>query len=652
MRLTLYVNTMLSDRYTEVFDPQCFMAYLNAHGHHVYDIPSVYLPENGSITIDYTNYAPADLPLRYNYMRIDPEPDTDMLFPRFAFIDNIDYVNGMMIINYSVDIWHTYAPNMNIRNGIVGRALRGTENLRRALPVAYETNASPRFNHGGGDDGFYLVAEMSEYLVETPEPSEASLKRGAQRQNFTAILGHVNFSATYGVSTLIPLPTEVPENSNKLFTVPQAKEAIDLLVKYQNTRSSGKTAVTSIFTTNGGRFDRVINGMILWSDTFGSDLPGDVYEDQRYEINQIYAVPRNMIDAESLETAIDAEHHDTPRYGLKFITSFSDKTDTAITTHITELSFFKFKQDSVTLTNVYQVSANPEIIGYGFRSLMIPRASNNKTTQITAMVIINDFGASFGLIDPEAGYIDVDSQLEIPMPYTTMGGTEREQAIIAKQQAKMQRNAAIVAAIATIASGIGSAYKFATNAASVGREAALESIERTSEWNEKHPNASYTIDVWGTAMKDRRRAMAKYGLQNIGGMTQGAMSGLYAMTNIVSAQNTLKSPLAMSSANNTTPNALENANLGIGYYTYQINNSNEVKDAIDKIGYTVYIPTNDYTHGMSRADLITLRYDVVQFLNAEVSGYISQSVAKQLEAILLSGCRIYYDASAVLETEV
>lgn len=122
------------------------------------------------------------------------------------------------------------------------------------------------------------------------------------------------------------------------------------------------------------------------------------------------------------------------------------------------------------------------------------------------------------------------------------------------------------------------------------------------------------------------------------------MSGIYGAQTIINAQNQIKSPVNAGGATNTSPNALVNAAYGLGYYTITPNNQLEVNDAVDKIGYTIYLPINDYHHGIEKADASANVYDIVQFLNVEVTGAFSQSIARVLEGILMAGFRIVYDA--------
>jgi hypothetical protein len=138
--------------------------------------------------------------------------------------------------------------------------------------------------------------------------------------------------------------------------------------------------------------------------------------------------------------------------------------------------------------------------------------------------------------------------------------------------------------------------------------------------------------------------MAKAGFQAFGSL---GVQGIYATQNIVGAINNIRSPIQMATPQNTEPNALINAAYGFGYYTITPNNTQEVNDAIAKIGYTVYLPTNDFRHGLSTTAAAAGGYDTPQFLTCQVSGPFSQDTGAMLEEILMAGFRIYYNANIV-----
>lgn len=124
MIITLYKNCILSDSYSEVFNVHtvdvnnktCHDRYLDTLEHYVVNAPNVYVPQSGRITVELNLNGDA---YQFNYMKLENE---DNGFKRFCFIDSINVVNSLAIINYTEDVWSNYAPDMKIRKSLLTRS--------------------------------------------------------------------------------------------------------------------------------------------------------------------------------------------------------------------------------------------------------------------------------------------------------------------------------------------------------------------------------------------------------------------------------------------------------------------------------------------------------------------------------------------------
>ena len=107
--ITLFQNSKLSNKYHECFvDQSSAVGYLFGLTYlQVYYGDDIYYTNSGTLSLDNTDLTSftAD---KYNYMLIRDGNISDHKY-RFCFVDSIQLVNSIAIINYSEDIWHNYA---------------------------------------------------------------------------------------------------------------------------------------------------------------------------------------------------------------------------------------------------------------------------------------------------------------------------------------------------------------------------------------------------------------------------------------------------------------------------------------------------------------------------------------------------------------
>lgn len=459
MLLTLYKDTILNDRYATVFD--CdetywggpsntpLMKYLSQQFKKYFDLPTVYMKESGTISVDIALPQTYDI-FDYNYMSLE----NDEFGKRYYFIDNIELGNGIVQLTYTLDVWHTYSRKMHLNYGILGRARRNVENLKRALPVAYESNLAPIFSATTETD-FYLVAEISEYVL-TSDAANATI-----RKNFTAFLGYQpEYTETVAGSDLASTNLSRNKYANSrqqhTFTIDEAEHVVNLLTEYQGVQPQEKNITYQDTVSVGSiaseapfpRFDI----LQLYSDEYESPIDEPETKNVRYDITQIYAIPKSMFSESFIKNGIN----EVLEMGLKFMTSTQITAQAGASPNYTfgfeDIAFYKFTDNFKGIDiHKHTISANEHTIGYGLRNMFMPLPYNGLNYELQTVAQINDLGFSIGLLAPEDGYIDLSPMFEVPLPFTTPSGVERQQQAIAKEQAKIQR----VTTIAALAAPIG-----------------------------------------------------------------------------------------------------------------------------------------------------------------------------------------------------
>ena len=156
MKITIYKNCKLSNKYDEVFKSTSLLnTYLSSLSYLlIYNGDEIYFTNSGSLSID--NEATFDGSM-YNYMKIE----VNASITRYAFIDSLVVVNGVAVINYTEDLWSNYAIDgsgyaLHVKNSLLAQATAITQatgdytNLEIAgfpkhIPVEYEGHQCPRF---------------------------------------------------------------------------------------------------------------------------------------------------------------------------------------------------------------------------------------------------------------------------------------------------------------------------------------------------------------------------------------------------------------------------------------------------------------------------------------------------------------------------
>ena len=168
MEVTIYSNCRLSKSYNEVIHHNYLDAYLNTLSKTTINLSNVYVSSNGRLPIEL-------LPLGINYLEGNYMKVVDNVnqITRYFFIDNLDIINGVAVVNYSEDIWANYAHKINIVKGNVSNLRYGIGNNLRNLPNEYlsndRLNVSPIDTTEGLDKMFNVLVSIQLYNLGTSD---------------------------------------------------------------------------------------------------------------------------------------------------------------------------------------------------------------------------------------------------------------------------------------------------------------------------------------------------------------------------------------------------------------------------------------------------------------------------------------------------
>jgi hypothetical protein len=180
MRITIYKNCKLSNKYEEVFKSTTLLnTYLSTLSSLViYNGDDIYFTNSGTLSIDNESTFDGS---KYNYMKIE----VNASITRYAFINSIVVVNGVAVIDYSEDTWNNYAIDntgysFNIKHSILAQATTlsasseytATEinELPKKLPIEFEGHNRPYFvisDDNPLETSCYVIVTASLYKLNT-----------------------------------------------------------------------------------------------------------------------------------------------------------------------------------------------------------------------------------------------------------------------------------------------------------------------------------------------------------------------------------------------------------------------------------------------------------------------------------------------------
>lgn len=381
MTIRLYKGYAFSSDYSEVMDCRTtsgtggkspHAAYLETLESTALVLDSVYLTFSGTINLDWDTQYFGDI-TQYNYMSLINDDLT-----LYAFIRDINYVNGIAVITYDLDIWSSYSPKMTLRQSMRASTRFPVSGRPYAFPVDYVTNETPVFTRfaGVGDEGNVQAVVVYQFYKLSTDKANVVLRDGR-----VALM-------KYGTGT-----------DESAYTAAGSYKKISTLASQLVAQSGVKNISVSKVTID--------------DDTF-------------YEISSVYLLPASFDlslatpgTAESRVTSVpyDAPAGD-PEYNVAFYTLNTDAL-------------------GVYVAASYAVPADAAILGVGVPSNIIPIPFDGLEHQFFINYKAGKY--TFNLyFEVDGAIYNAEDNFELQLPFTAASAAETQQARIARQLEESQ----------------------------------------------------------------------------------------------------------------------------------------------------------------------------------------------------------------------
>lgn len=649
MTITLYSGVELRSDYSIVFDTDTgfwgtntpFKRYLDDKAFYTEELDDVYFSNDGSISISWPVYR--RLAENITYMRIFTEQNEIKYF----FVNSYEYHNEVLVLNYTLDVWHTYSNSMNIHFGTIDRARYIPEDRRKTLPMSYETNKSLVYDEPETKT-FYLIAEYQVYRLVGADDTDLDPNQiSTERFSFTAAVSHRDIRLEHSHSTTakdeFPPSESVQLDSNFEYTIDEAIETINNLTAYQGTKPLTEYRPNNMWGANGVNTSepgthKASGNMALYNSQFSKEYkPNEL----RYELVQVFTVPKNLFKLSSFNVAAGVPVDTT----IKILDTV-EVTGATVIDAVFNFKEYHFAQIlNPTSYTTYDIPADPTIIGVGLPSLYLPIAYNGLPQQLRIESQITPFGFNMYIVGHE-GLGDIIKHFAVPLPFTTTTGVEKQLAALNKENANRQKWATGISAGLSLGYIISPALGFAGTMIGTGISQITATMGATKGESLRSqltlPVQAAAAEIGDTAASTWEKAKGSWSA--MGGakaMLGSGASFLYGMNAHLNALTTLKQPVATGTASDSDPVALLNAALGFSTYSLEPVNEREIDYLISRIGYNTWIDTNDYH--LQDKEFYKDKYEPISFATAQISGKFPNNISVSLEQILLQGTLISYD---------
>lgn len=566
MKVTLYANCIVNNRYNEVFHNSVFDDYLGTLEQTDFDVDDVYTTFNGRFAIQNILTNNKNI-YTYNYMKI--ETDSNQFeqggFTRYCFIDNIDVRNGYVYVDYSEDIWHSYSKGINIRNSYLTRSRQLQYGNRTIpvyrLPLPYGGNNLPSIEVVNQPSSFLVVARIQAYKLTNGDTSN--------RRAYFCVIGNHRITP----------PTTADE---PILTFNDISEVESVLTTLENT--SSKEAF----------FDKSITGTDEKTTYYEID---DIHVIPSYFIPTIENIPSRMGSI-----LIDGENTTTIRYDCYYLNQFFENSNNTIN---------KFK-------TVYSGVINHDFHNVSFGALSKQIALDNNGSNLTYNIVVGGSLHEFQvLISIQNKLVDFTDDFAVELPFNAVTGDVVAQRKIARNTALISGAFNTIQGVSQIASGF--SYEFIP--AKLSPSTAVGPRMPGFDYNKYMDTLATEIFNFPTA-KD----IQKGGSKIVGGLLDiyGAITPKYR---------------SATSVNTSTKGILNCVNFPV-LVKMTADNTEEVEDAIDNIGYSVDEIFNTEAINSTFDD-----WNVVQFDFINLYGDFPQNIANALKAILRNGVKIWYTSN-------
>ena len=603
LSITLFQNTKLSNKYHEVFKDQTTLAtYLGGRPHlDVYSGDDIYFTNNGSISIDNSTLI-GHVGDKYNYMQFTQTFSSGTILKRYAFVNDITIINGVCVINYTEDIWHTYAIkndystdglNFDIKNSLLQQtktltAFTGSSYsqadlnaLPKALPCQLEGQNAPKFRQTGITPE--LNYETSAYILVVASMYKLA---GAGVINKRYIS---NYLLSYKQKTT---GSYTPAHTLKEYDWPLTNDTLEFLQGIM--AQSSDTKVRNKIIDDPDWYYEIIDIKLIpytiGYSLFNSVLSGDTTHD--YGLHEDFTPEWSMVGE-----ATDGTYQ-------TFITEcgFNNLIESDIAKYVdgdgndrwTYNGFKVYSKIEYSKT----ISSDYEYIAIGNMSRVIPLTFNGQTKTAKFQITINKFDNNVLLLfDNTITDISTDLTISIPISCQSADITQQQKIGI-----KTQNSVAMIGMVGTaIQTGLSMGASF------VGGMKGIASATTSAQLDYAGSQAGINIASSGSS-----------GILSLisSGIQLDARNQAQYLTNKVVSQNEV---------------AIFNACLGIlREIEMDIVNSNLVSTMLSKYGYI-------YTFIMDTIKYVFTSGNYFKFSQVNVIGYFSQSIARDIETILENG---------------
>lgn len=600
-RIELYNNCILTARNTEVFRTkellEQYLATLDKPYVQDIDLPNVYTRLNGTINLDTTPFNKT-----FNYIKFTEFDDNNTAkIVCYAFIDSFQIINGLTVIRYTQDIWHTYIGQWELRDSLIINSQWRTSGNVSELPM------NPIFNNyhiaTSGNKRVSLIAKMQFFKLNTTgEPDPDSMFEG-----YYLVAYQKQGVGTYAASFNIELT--------------QFSDLLDVIWCDQ-TRKGTETTLSGWDGANYWVQDRVSQNEIGFYS----------------RIEKFYIVPASWIaDSESVIKSglyfgilTDQKTFRIDQKLKRYGTEQSGYQPTPI--YVDEIYFAELVVPShdIELFSI-DVQENAANIAVGFYSSLIKYDFNGHDINYKVLCSVdNDEFALY--LEYEGIKTEITDLFEFSQDYEIINAETVAQRSIANKVNTVKGITGVLTNMAQIGVGV----------ATMG--AGVPSIPFTT--------AESPLDAFGIPIPQQMMKSPTQAARGAGGIVGGVAGIVDNVTNIVAANTARYS--AFYNANNYTL-AIINAALGFvrayAEWNYvDIPNLETFTKALDEVGYKVAYITH-YLDIAANPDAIGIRkrttdYNVIRFGFVRLTG-LSTEICEAISKILTDGVKIWYSINNI-----
>ena len=596
--LTLYQNCRINDSYKNVFSQQVlppnyqtspFSAYLNSLTQFTIVLDQVYQEDNTRFNFLLKETGYTDI-YAFNYMKIESQAtDNTPNIIRYAFINSITIVNDIGIIDYKLDIWHSFSTkilglNKSYLKGL--RVVNGTGGLiqpnYRTLPIDYEGNNKlvlPTEKYANTDK-CYIIVELQSYNgTELGNASEVEV---------TYVYFNKKITYTHTSSGDVHQGTITSQTDIKFNDI---NDFLHFILNHKNGKNVGN--YSSLGTLN-------------------------FLNEKYYDIGNIYVIPYFDFSTFLLTTGraiINNPTNDGLGYagcivGLESsspITSQSNKFQQINTGTFT----YNFKRTSVGLINAQiPVVENGTSISY---------AVYISVNQISCKLFLNIFNK----------LIDITDNFKLNLPFTQLNGDVLAQQKISRELANRNNTLDLIKNISVGATGLANAglnyyvgqnkTSYFSNLEEIGTIGLISGMAGIQNANIVGASSFLNIGL----------SLIKYSAKR-----KEINAPVYSSTEIILANDI----------------SVLNAKYWICDLKISSDNDTYVKKSINEMGYNVYEYLDDISKIGLTANPKTftdanINYNIIQFGTADTYGNFPLNIKKALDDILMNGIKIWYNTS-------